>query len=386
MADAQLNIVLKLIDEASGKIKQAMNDATDSTKKLGDVSEKAGKKVGGFGNQLKESSRQLRDLRRTAFIAIAALAVMIKTVGDASKYNEEAAKTFSHFNTSMKTLSVTIGQTLRPALEGIAVVVDVLRNAFAAAVGGAIKMGSYITEFFSNIKSLGFVEAHRRAIDVANRATDDFLFKIEEARARVQADTTLDVIKQRSIDLGNITVIAAKKVQQSWNAVGSALGTLQSALEGASAMGKGWAKAAAAVALGMAIINTAQGITLAFATHAWPFSMVVASLIAAAGAIEIATIAATRFHKGGFIRAHNGLAVDEVPIIAQTGEGILSRRGMTALGGEGMLNRLNAGASSFGDIFVSIFYPQFKSREDIGVMAEMLGVEIQRQLRYARGV
>lgn len=47
------------------------------------------------------------------------------------------------------------------------------------------------------------------------------------------------------------------------------------------------------------------------------------------------------FHSGGPIqKAHDGLGVDEVPIIAQTGEGVLSRRGMANLaklnGGNGM--------------------------------------------------
>ncbi|MCK4248670.1 MAG: hypothetical protein KAX15_02715 [Candidatus Omnitrophica bacterium] len=49
------------------------------------------------------------------------------------------------------------------------------------------------------------------------------------------------------------------------------------------------------------------------------------------------------FHQGGMIRAHNGLAIDEIPIIAQSGEGVLSRRGMANLGGSGALNRLNRG-------------------------------------------
>jgi hypothetical protein len=37
------------------------------------------------------------------------------------------------------------------------------------------------------------------------------------------------------------------------------------------------------------------------------------------------TVATPYYHSGGIIRAHNGLAVDEVPIIAQTGERVLSR-------------------------------------------------------------
>ncbi len=53
------------------------------------------------------------------------------------------------------------------------------------------------------------------------------------------------------------------------------------------------------------------------------------------------------FHDGGIVRAHSGMAVglknDEIPIIAQTGEGILSRKGMQNLGGPGVLNALNRG-------------------------------------------
>lgn len=55
-----------------------------------------------------------------------------------------------------------------------------------------------------------------------------------------------------------------------------------------------------------------------------------------------------KMHSGGFIRAHSGLAPDEVPIIAQTGEGVLSRRGMSALGGSDNLRSLNNGESGSG--------------------------------------
>ncbi len=52
------------------------------------------------------------------------------------------------------------------------------------------------------------------------------------------------------------------------------------------------------------------------------------------------------FHSGGVIpRAHSGmLASDEVPIIAQTGEGVLSRKGMAGLGTD-TCHRLNRGES-----------------------------------------
>ncbi len=56
------------------------------------------------------------------------------------------------------------------------------------------------------------------------------------------------------------------------------------------------------------------------------------------------------YHKGGLVQpiyAHSGLSPDEVPIIAQSGEGVLSRRGMSALGTNN-LKRLNRG-ESLGD-------------------------------------
>ena len=62
-----------------------------------------------------------------------------------------------------------------------------------------------------------------------------------------------------------------------------------------------------------------------------------------------------RRHHGGFIRAHSGLAPDEVPIIAQTGEGILSRQGMRALGGPDNLKSLNRGeAAGTGGVTINI--------------------------------
>lgn len=165
-----------------------------------------------------------------------------------------------------------------------------------------------------------------------------------------------------------------------------ALSSLSSALEGAAAENEKFAKAAGAVAMALAIVHTAAGVTRAFQDYPWPFSAGVAAIVAAAGAIQIATIASQRFHEGGMIGPSN-LRSDEVPIIAQTGEGILSRKGMAALGGEANLNKLNNGESSGGgSVYIEINYPQFNRKDDIKEMANMLGAEIQRQMRYARGV
>ncbi len=54
-------------------------------------------------------------------------------------------------------------------------------------------------------------------------------------------------------------------------------------------------------------------------------------------------------HLGGMIRkAHEGLALDEVPIVAQTGEAVLSRQGVAGLGGPPAVEALNAGGALGG--------------------------------------
>jgi hypothetical protein len=66
------------------------------------------------------------------------------------------------------------------------------------------------------------------------------------------------------------------------------------------------------------------------------------------------------YHRGGMVRrAHTGMYVprlrfDEVPIIAQTEEGILNRQATRAIGGEAGVNALNNGGSLRGGAVINI--------------------------------
>jgi hypothetical protein len=76
-------------------------------------------------------------------------------------------------------------------------------------------------------------------------------------------------------------------------------------------------------------------------------------------AIDNPDFGAREFHQGGPIlpfvpRAHRGLAIDEVPIIAQTGEGILNRGAMRRIGGSRGLNALNAGGGGGSTVNVNV--------------------------------
>lgn len=65
--------------------------------------------------------------------------------------------------------------------------------------------------------------------------------------------------------------------------------------------------------------------------------------------------AARKMHSGGPIwpRAHDGLAADEVPLIAKRGEYMLSERGVAAAGGIGNVDRINRGESTGGQVIVN---------------------------------
>jgi len=369
-------IVLTAVDNATeniSKVKTELNGVAQTTNEVSKVSTTAGKNI---QTQFKEASKEAREFRKSLFIVTAAFAGMVAATREAAKYSDEAKVSYDDFTTSMRTLSVTLGQMFAPALEGVSFIVKVLTDTIEAAVAGFIKLGTFIVAFFENIRS-GPVEAYKTAMETANMAADNFLNKIEETRIKVQQGLTLD--KEGVKQLEAITIHANEKQVDSWGAVKDSIFELGSAFSAAAELGRAWGYAAAAVAIGLATINTAVGVTKAFATYPYPFSIVIAGIIAAAGAIQIATIAATKFHEGGLIKAHSGLAVDEVPIIAQTGEGILSRTGMSALGGAGMLNRLNSGGGSGTYIHIEINNPQVRSDEDIDKLAEEVSQRIARE-------
>lgn len=74
--------------------------------------------------------------------------------------------------------------------------------------------------------------------------------------------------------------------------------TLSSTLTQAAKLNSKFANAARIVSIGMAIMDTASGVVRAFKDYAWPVSAVIAGLVAAAGAVQIATIASQSFASG----------------------------------------------------------------------------------------
>lgn len=508
MPNTELSVVLKLVDQATSGIKEAVSKSTESLNTLGkNVAKvgadfnKAGKEISKFGtnltlvggtvtaffvtsfksaektsldvsNQLKVLSSQFESLQREIAIAVIPIVDrLINVIGNLrdwlnsipSPLREQMIQ-FTLLSAIVVSLSgvflIFIGRVvsligtlqkfvggilaINPALLAVIAIIGVLivgmykfRDAtanvfnamqalFISLKQGFFEIKSALEEFVaSGLEKISLLyenlakfpgplkEAYQAAAIEALKAANSLRAMSNEdlVNAKIAAlelkeifkgedgswAVNIDNIRAKIQDLINFLPNLGKAVDGTVKTAAISFSTLvtglqqglsalSSSLSQAAASNKSFAEAARAVSLGLAIVTTAAGITRAFQDYAWPFSMVVASLIGAAGAIQIATIAAQKFHSGGMIQS--SMARDEVPIIAQTGEGILSRKGMATLGGESRLNALNNGESlgSSGDIYVTVNYPKMTGKGEVEALANLLGYEIQKELRYSRGI
>lgn len=157
-------------------------------------------------------------------------------------------------------------------------------------------------------------------------------------------------MSQAATNTGNMAATAQKGTSQ----FGNFFDSMKAAGSGMNALGMSLLSASIGIAMGQAI-----GGENGLAGQQGRFGMLGAVVGGLGGFLiggpwgavigaGIGGMAGGMFHEGGMIQpivAHSGLAPDEVPIIAQTGEGVLSRRGMAALGGSDNLRRLNRGRS-----------------------------------------
>ena len=103
-----------------------------------------------------------------------------------------------------------------------------------------------------------------------------------------------------------------------------------------------------AAAISMAVINTAVGASKALADGGIA-GIVLAALMIAAGAVQIGVIAAQQptFHVGGIVKPASR-APDEVSATLMQGEGVLTRRGVDAVGGADAVQAANRGQAVGG--------------------------------------
>lgn len=414
MPQAELDIILKVIDNASAEFKKvnaeaiktvnelkgtqttANKEVADTVTQLGTKTQETTVKTKNFGEQLKDASRQARSLRQSLFVATAALAIMIKGLNDAAEYNVEAKTTLDKFNTSLKTLSATIGVTFEPAIQGLTQVIDTLRIVLEGALTGFVKTFSFIFEYlaqvpaqyksiFDNIKAVftgddpvgivqTFKDSFQRALDVANIAADQIATKIEETRAKIATGRSIsneakqvqneekikeEAIKKRADVESKLKIQAVEDTKDMLSAISEenkAAGIIFQAINFVESV----------IATARAVTEALPNIPLAIAVGAIGAakSALIASQKFAVGTPEVPRDMVAQIHKG------------ETIIPATFAEGI--RRGDLTLGG--------GNSSNSSNIEVNIYYPKMSKQEEVKELAGLLGNEIDKQLQYARGI
>lgn len=203
-------------------------------------------------------------------------------------------------------------------------------------------------------------DAELARLDEIDRATAGAA-ETEAARVEVIRRADRELVKSRS---KAIETIAAREERaheeelrrieqrraaylQAGDTIASSLGTVAEALQNADGATDEQRlaafEAAKAIAVAQAIVNTAQGITAAL-TLPPPLGEIAAATVAAAGAAQVAVISSTEpsFHRGGI---DYGLLPDENRTRRTTStEGILTARGVRAIGGPAALEEANRGA------------------------------------------
>ncbi len=162
-------------------------------------------------------------------------------------------------------------------------------------------------------------EAHQAQMisDEQAFAATELAWQIHQANiTRIQKDQSA----KRRDEIESERQAALRTFAMYASSTASILGSLATIVE---ATGKKNFKLTQGLRYAEAVVNTAAGIARAYADHTWPMSAVVAAVVAAAGAAQIATIASTKPPQ-----AHGGASYipEESTYLLSKGERVLSPR------------------------------------------------------------
>lgn len=311
------------------------------------------------------------------------------------------ANNWLHIREVTERIARLIGQALDAINEKVMFTVIFFQNAWnnlsknithpIDAIKKAMQDAGSSIDAFKKIGGENLGNDFAKGIQTASKATDKFLSYLKSllpvyhdvSRASNDLDKQVATNSQNEMNWfqkiwkawSDAANGAQDLVSKTINGTIGALATLEQALQGAATQNKAFAEAAKVLAIGMAIINTAQGVTKALADYPFPYDLVVAGIVGAAGAIQIGTIASQGFSEG----------TDSVPSMLTPGETVIPqsfagalRAGDLTIGGPG-----GAGGGDHYQINVNV-KADVNSTIDIDKMASQIGLRIEQKLRRIR--
>lgn len=198
--DNELKIILSLVDEASGKLKESLKGvekgAEDTTKKVNS----------GF----QEANANLREFRRSCLVAGIAVGGIVAVTQEWSKHNLQTKEAFDSIGKSIRTLTSFLGSIFAPTIVAVAdmlkVAVNNMQGFFSyvteawTKLFNSISYGTqYVVGFLSALKSgVGILEAHKIASSVAAEAVEDMgaKFKASMVENLPNADDARNKLKE----------------------------------------------------------------------------------------------------------------------------------------------------------------------------------------------
>lgn len=166
MAQTDLNIVLRLVDEASAKIKEAQGQIKESVKGATDESEKgnekAAKAVEKHKSALAQARTTVQNFKKEMFLFTAALAAATVAIREYAKYNDDARRQVDEFNISIAKTKVTLG----------AIVSEYLKAKDISVLDLFGPIGTLVKAFEKAKASGGLSEALGKSEDLALAVSD----------------------------------------------------------------------------------------------------------------------------------------------------------------------------------------------------------------------
>lgn len=185
-----LNIVLKLIDQASAQLKGALGDAGKEADKVNKQSDKAAKSL---KDNFKEAGKQLRDFKRAAFAVTITIGTIMVMTKEWAKHNRETKTAYDELGLGIKNIVGLIGSLFAPAIVALASLINnslqSIKNLFSiiqdayTGLFKAITYGiQYSISFFAAMKQgVGIMEAHKIATNEAKYATEELAKQFQTA-------------------------------------------------------------------------------------------------------------------------------------------------------------------------------------------------------------
>lgn len=214
----ELNIVLRLVDEASEKLKASLQGVQEETKKIKKPAEESGKSL---KQNFAEAGKELRTFRRAMFAVTAEVAFIIMVTKEWAKHNTQTRDAYDSLGISIGKITALIGSLFAPTIVALA-------NLLTSTMGQIQGLFSFIqqawTRLFSSLSygiqyivsfsreilnGSSIIKAHRIAVDEAKASVEAMTKEFAKGftEDRVQAQQAQIILKNYSEDIKNLELL-----------------------------------------------------------------------------------------------------------------------------------------------------------------------------------